>query len=119
MTSRNLNRTNMDILLEQYISDLAADSPHPIRYLLHDHKFHKDLWWEIPQKVDPQVLRRELVKYLACRRDWMEYECEVFKVYPHPRYARWEEEERSRAAAAAAVGIDQDGDGGGVNVNKE
>lgn len=79
MTTKNLNRTSTDILVQQYIKDVAADFPHPIRYILHDYRFKKDIAYEIFAKVDPDVFKRALGNYRRERGDKIEFEYEVFK----------------------------------------
>ena len=79
MTSKNLNKGEFSILTEQYLSDYAEDLPYPIRYILRDSLFQKDIVWEIRRRIDPQTFKLELRNYLAARRGTIEYETELFR----------------------------------------
>ncbi|KAJ9298338.1 hypothetical protein DTO271G3_3943 [Paecilomyces variotii] len=82
MTTKNLNRTKIDIILGEYRADRAANAPHPIRYLLYDNKFREDIFYEIPHEVEPEALKRALNQYIRERSDKIEYQHEVFKAWP-------------------------------------
>jgi hypothetical protein len=62
MTTRNLNTTYRDILIKQYRTDHLANSPFPIRYLLHHPTFKKDLWWEVSDVISPDEFKRAVLK---------------------------------------------------------
>lgn len=82
MTTKNLNRTNRDIILSEYISDLATNASHPVRYLIFDKKFTQDIFYEIHQPVDPEVLKRALNQYIKERGNTIHYQNDVLKVWP-------------------------------------
>ncbi|PYH94498.1 hypothetical protein BO71DRAFT_353280 [Aspergillus ellipticus CBS 707.79] len=64
MTSKNLSRTQTDIILAELRADRAAKAPFPIRYLPFDEKFRKDIFYRIPRDVNPDILRRALNLYV-------------------------------------------------------
>ncbi|KAJ5888277.1 hypothetical protein N7495_008318 [Penicillium taxi] len=68
MTSKNLNRTRTDKILAEFKIDRAANSPYPIRYLLFDRKFNQDMFYEIPQDVEPETLKAALNQYTRERK---------------------------------------------------
>ncbi|KAL3427323.1 hypothetical protein PVAG01_00832 [Phlyctema vagabunda] len=68
MTSRNLNTTWRDIIFKQYREDHEADVAFPVRYLLHNPQWKKDLWYEIPKKIDPDTFRRSIIAFHRATR---------------------------------------------------
>ncbi|RAL14898.1 uncharacterized protein BO97DRAFT_403938 [Aspergillus homomorphus CBS 101889] len=82
MTSKNLNRTNIDIVLAEFKKDRAASVPFPIRYLLFDRKFRQDIFYEIPRDVEPDTLKRALNQYVRERGTTIEYSHDVFQAWP-------------------------------------
>jgi hypothetical protein len=84
-TSRNLNRTRTQILLDQYRADLESGSPHPIRYLLFDRKFNKDIFYEITSPVDIDTLKNSLIKYTRERKEEPAWNDDVIKTYSRVR----------------------------------
>ncbi|KAL1872686.1 hypothetical protein Daus18300_004232 [Diaporthe australafricana] len=68
MTTRNLNKTWRDVVFQQYASDHAADVPFPIRYLINAKQWHRDIWIEIPQKVDVRDFRRSVLSFFVAMR---------------------------------------------------
>ncbi|KAF2663823.1 hypothetical protein BT63DRAFT_444292 [Microthyrium microscopicum] len=57
-TSKNLNNTLVTILLDDYAADVAAGSPHPIRYVLYDRAYRSDIFYLIKKPVDIPTLKR-------------------------------------------------------------
>lgn len=84
MTSRNLNTTWRDIIFKQYKQDYDADVPFPVRYLLNNTQWKKDLWYEIPKKIDPDAFRRSIIAFHQATRgkESPEYEDENIIVRP-------------------------------------
>jgi hypothetical protein len=84
MTSRNLNTTWRDILFKQYKEDYDADVPFPVRYLLHNDQWKKDLWYEIPREIDPDTFRKSILAFHRATRgtESPEYEGESIIVRP-------------------------------------
>lgn len=68
MTTRNLNQTWRDVVFQQYARDHAADVPFPVRYLIHAPEWHKDIFIEIPTKIDERTLRRSVLDFAVSRR---------------------------------------------------
>lgn len=92
MTSVNLNKTNNDILIEQYQSDYETNQPFPFDYILFDPRFGKDLCWVIPERIAPQDFKNALFQYVRTRGDNPNYEAPNLKVYVHPRYEKPEKD---------------------------
>ncbi|KAM0204107.1 hypothetical protein ACHAQI_010044 [Fusarium lateritium] len=61
MTFRNLNKTWRDVIFEQYEEDHAADVPFPITYLIYATRWKKDIFIEIPAKIDVPIFRQALL----------------------------------------------------------
>ncbi|KAI9162841.1 hypothetical protein HJFPF1_04435 [Paramyrothecium foliicola] len=82
MTFRNLNQTWRDVVFKQYEQDHAADVPLPIRYLIKAHQWKRDIFIEIPIKIDPPVLRQAVLRFCRARRleDDPAYEDDLIKV---------------------------------------
>lgn len=82
MTSRNLNQTWRDVVFKQYEEDHAADVPFPIRYLIHANQWRKDIFIEIPNKIDVSVFRQAVLHFGSTRRlaDDPAYEDDLIKV---------------------------------------
>ncbi|KAB5539240.1 hypothetical protein GE09DRAFT_1290374 [Coniochaeta sp. 2T2.1] len=68
MTSRNLNQTWRDVVFKQYEGDHAADVPFPIRYLINAPEWKKDIFIEIPAKIDVPVFRQAVLLFARTRR---------------------------------------------------
>lgn len=85
MTSRNLNQTWRDIVFKQYEDDHAADVPFPIRYLINASQWKKDIFIEIPTKIDVPVFRQAVLHFARTRRltDDPAYEDDLIKVRAH------------------------------------
>lgn len=82
MTSRNLNQTWRDVVFKQYEEDHAADVPFPVRYLINAPQWKKDIFIEIPTKIDVPVFRRAVLHFSSTRRlaDDPAYEDDLIKV---------------------------------------
>lgn len=82
MTTRNLNKTWRDVLIQQYEQDLTENAPFPIRYLIHLPEHHKDLWWEIRERIEPNIFRQAIFAWYQATRgtDNLEYEDGHLKV---------------------------------------
>ncbi|KAG7416466.1 hypothetical protein Forpe1208_v005573 [Fusarium oxysporum f. sp. rapae] len=82
MTSRNLNKTWRDIVFEQYEADYAADVHFPIRYLIYGDQWKRDIFIEIPTKINVPVFRQALLHAASSRRleDDPAYEDDLIKV---------------------------------------
>ncbi|RKU43424.1 hypothetical protein DL546_005321 [Coniochaeta pulveracea] len=82
MTSRNLNQTWRDVVFKQYETDHAADVPFPVRYLINASQWKKDIFIEIPNKIDPPVFRRAVLHFVTSKRheDDPAYEDDLIKV---------------------------------------
>jgi hypothetical protein len=82
MTFRNLNKTWRDVIFEQYEEDHAADVPFPITYLIYATQWKKDIFIEIPTKIDVPVFRQALLHAARSRRllDDPAYEDDLIKV---------------------------------------
>ncbi|KAK4235361.1 hypothetical protein C8A03DRAFT_36793 [Achaetomium macrosporum] len=52
MTTRNLNQTWRDVVFNQYAADHAAGVPFPVRYLIYASQWNRDIFIEIPAKID-------------------------------------------------------------------
>ncbi|KAM0247818.1 hypothetical protein ACHAP5_003828 [Fusarium lateritium] len=61
MTFRNLNKTWRDVIFEQYEEDHAADVQFPITYLIYATRWKKDIFIEIPTKIDVPIFRQALL----------------------------------------------------------
>lgn len=102
MTSKNLNRTNIDIILTEYQKDHAACVPFPIRYLLFDRKFGRDIFYEIPQDIEPDLLKSALNQYVRERGTTIEYSHDVFQAWPRRSFQEEDVPNRSDS------GVDDD-----------
>ncbi|CAJ0550277.1 Ff.00g102070.m01.CDS01 [Fusarium sp. VM40] len=82
MTSRNLNKTWRDVIFEQYEADHAADVLFPITYLINAKEWKKDIFIEIPTKIDVPVFRQALLHAVRSRLrlDDPAYEDELIKI---------------------------------------
>ncbi|KAB5571759.1 hypothetical protein GE09DRAFT_1054000 [Coniochaeta sp. 2T2.1] len=82
MTSRNLNQTWRDVVFKQYEEDHAADVPFPVRYLINAPEWKKDIFIEIPTKIDVPVFRQAVLHFASKRRlaDDPAYEGDLIKV---------------------------------------
>ncbi|KAH6949999.1 hypothetical protein FAVG1_07982 [Fusarium avenaceum] len=82
MTSRNLNKTWRDVVFEQYEEDHAADVPFPVTYLINATQWKKDIFIEIPTKIDVPVFRQALLHAVRSRRlqDDPAYEDDLIKI---------------------------------------
>ena len=59
--------------------------PHPIRYLLFDRKFSKDIFYEITSPIDIDTLRNSLVTYIRERKEEPAWNDNVIETYPRVR----------------------------------
>jgi hypothetical protein len=82
MTTRNLNQTWRDVVFKQYEEDHAADVPFPIRYLIKAEQWKKDIFIEIPTKIDVPIFRQAVLRFFRARRlaDDPAYEDDLIKV---------------------------------------
>ena len=82
MTSRNLNKTWRDVLIQQYRQDLADNAPFPIRYLINVPERRRDLWWEIHEKIEPATFQQSIFAWYFATRgtDTLAYEDQHVKV---------------------------------------
>ncbi|KAJ3501635.1 hypothetical protein NM208_g16898 [Fusarium decemcellulare] len=82
MTSRNLNNTWRDVVFKQYEDDHAADVPFPIIYLIYAPQWKKDIFIEIPIKIDVPVFRQAVLHAASSRRllDDPAYEDDLIRV---------------------------------------
>ncbi|KAF2673337.1 hypothetical protein BT63DRAFT_153695 [Microthyrium microscopicum] len=85
MTSKNLNRSKIQILIREYTEDLAAGLLHPISYLLYDRKFNTDLIYVIPNKIGTETLRLALITYIRERTEQPSWSNENLQVRPRKR----------------------------------
>ena len=85
MTTRNLIKSFFATLMAQYREDLAAGSPHPIRYIRFDRKLNTDMFYEIAKPVDIPTFRAALRQYMVERGMNTQYENEVIKAYARTR----------------------------------
>lgn len=73
MTTRNLNTTWRDIVFKQYAADFEADVPFPVRYLINVPVVYglpgRDIWIEIPTKIDSKTLKNAFVAFMLATRD--------------------------------------------------
>lgn len=73
MTTRNLNKTWRDVVFQQYAADLEADVPFPVRYLINIPVVYglpgRDIWIEIPSKVDLKILKNAILAFMLATRD--------------------------------------------------
>ncbi|KAK4122546.1 hypothetical protein N657DRAFT_681555 [Parathielavia appendiculata] len=69
MTTRNLNQTWRDVVFNQYAADYAADVPFPVRYLIHADQWNRDIFIEIPTKIDAPTFRRAILDFCVARRN--------------------------------------------------
>ncbi|KAI0132146.1 hypothetical protein BJ170DRAFT_232852 [Xylariales sp. AK1849] len=68
MTTRNLNKTWRDVVFAQYAADHEADVPFPVRYLIHVRTWGRDIFINIPQKIDVRTLRQAVLEFYAATR---------------------------------------------------
>jgi hypothetical protein len=85
MTSVNLNRDYNTILLDRYEEDYKKDDlQFPVRYLLFDAAYKLNLIFELPNKVEPTVFKRNLLYYKINRtKDEPRFSNDVLNVYPN------------------------------------
>lgn len=73
MTTRNLNKTWRDVVFKQYAADLEADVPYPVRYLINIPVVYglpgRDIWIEIPSKIDLKTLKNAVLAFMLATRD--------------------------------------------------
>lgn len=73
MTTRNLNQTWRDVVFKQYTADLEADAPFPVRYLINIPVVYglpgRDIWIEIPSKIELKTLRKAILAFTRATRD--------------------------------------------------
>ncbi|KAF4987815.1 hypothetical protein FGRMN_10131 [Fusarium graminum] len=82
MTSRNLNKTWRDVIFEQYEKDYAANVPFPVRYLIWANNWKRDIFIEIPNKIDTHVFRQAVIHSVRTRirEDDPAYEDDLIKI---------------------------------------
>jgi hypothetical protein len=68
MTTRNMNKTWRDILIQQYEQDYADNAPFPIRYLINVPEHGHDLWWEIDSRIEPATFRQAILAWHLATR---------------------------------------------------
>jgi len=87
MTHRNLNKTWRDVVFEQYEADHAADVPFPVRYLIWGTEWKRDIFIEIPNKIDVPLFRQALLRGASSRRLEPDpaYEDDLIKIRAHVR----------------------------------
>lgn len=68
MTTRNLNQTWRDVVFKQYEEDHRADVPFPVRYLINASQWKRDIFIEIPTKIDIPVFRQAVLHFASIRR---------------------------------------------------
>jgi hypothetical protein len=68
MTTRNLNKTWRDVVVDQYAADFDADVPFPVRYLINADVWKKDIFIEIPTKIPVETLRRSVLTFVRAKR---------------------------------------------------
>lgn len=61
MTSRNLNQTWRDVVFKQYAADYDADVPFPVRYLIKADTWGRDIFIEIPRKIDLKTFKNAVL----------------------------------------------------------
>jgi hypothetical protein len=69
MTTRNLNQTWRDIVFKQYAADYEADVPFPVRYLIKASPWNKDVFINIPNKIEIRTLRHAVRDWHLARRN--------------------------------------------------
>ncbi|KAH8913118.1 hypothetical protein BR93DRAFT_984681 [Coniochaeta sp. PMI_546] len=81
-TGINLNQTWRDVVFKQYEEDHAVDVPFPVRYLINALQWKKDIFIEIPTKIDVPVFRQAVLHFASTRRlaDDPAYEDDINKV---------------------------------------
>lgn len=67
MTSRNLNTTWRDTIFSQYVADLEADVPFPVRYLIKAPPW-RDIFITVPEKINLRVYKNAVVAFCRERR---------------------------------------------------
>lgn len=90
MTSVNLNRDDNTILLDRYEEDYQkVDLQFPLRYLLWDAKYSLNLFFELPNRVEPAVFKRNLLYYKLNRvKNEPRFSNDVLKVYSNKDHSR-------------------------------
>jgi hypothetical protein len=68
MTTRNLNRTWRDVVFAQYKEDHDADLPFPVRYLITAREWKKDIWIEVPSKIEVRAFQTAVLNFCRMRR---------------------------------------------------
>ncbi|KAI2622427.1 hypothetical protein GGR54DRAFT_63548 [Hypoxylon sp. NC1633] len=68
MTTRNLNKTWRDVVFQQYTADHDAEAPFPLRYLINAREWHKDIWIEVPNRIDVRTFRRSVLNFVVSKR---------------------------------------------------
>ncbi|KAH7264787.1 uncharacterized protein BKA55DRAFT_685276 [Fusarium redolens] len=98
MTTRNLNKTWRDIVFEQYQADLEADSPFPIRYLIFLHRWKKDTFISIPNKIEIMTFRRAILDFVRSRdgEEDPTFSNEHISVWPRKTFRERQEEEAAK-----------------------
>lgn len=83
MTTRNLNKTWLDVITAQYKQDFSDSVEFPIRYLLHNPLHKADLYYEIPYSVEPAVFKKSLIDFHIYTRahGYQEFQDENIKVW--------------------------------------
>lgn len=61
MTTRNLNQTWRDVVFKQYAADYDADVPFPVRYLIKADTWGRDIFIEIPHKIDLRTFKKAVL----------------------------------------------------------
>ncbi|KAH7200245.1 hypothetical protein DER44DRAFT_790024 [Fusarium oxysporum] len=98
MTTRNLNKTWRDVVFEQYQADLEADSPFPIRYLIFVHQWKKDIFINIPNKIEIMTFRRAVLDFARSRNREEDptFSNEHISVWPRKTFRERQEEEATK-----------------------
>lgn len=83
MTTRNLNKTWVDVILSQYKQDFSDGVPFPVRYLLHHPRHQADLFYEIPKPIDPKTFQKSIIDFniYTRQRESVDFEDENLKVW--------------------------------------
>jgi hypothetical protein len=103
MTSRNLNTTWRDTIFTQYATDLEADVPFPVRYLINAPPW-KDIFITVREKIDLRAYKNAVFAFYKEKRCCVDptYEGEHISVRPRK-----------------AVGAVVEGEGGGTRKEEE
>lgn len=67
MTTRNLNRTWRDIVFSQYSSDLEAEAPFPIRYIINTPQWQQDIIIDIPNQLDIKSFKQAILAFFKAK----------------------------------------------------